>query len=91
MPTYERNLQTRWHTLSTPGIRYKHIAGTLTYVGIRWHTSVTARIFVHAQNSQRMPTYGLYAANTLEVRWLYALHTLLIRNSYVGIRRKHAK
>ena len=44
-------------------------------------------MFVHAQHSQRMPTYGLYADNMLEVRWLYAQYTLLIRNAYVHIRR----
>ena len=87
MPTYEIKLQTRWHTLNTLVIRSELVPGTLIYVGIRCHTSEAAEIFVHARNSQRMPTYKLYAANTLEVRWLCALSTLLIRNSYVVIRR----
>ena len=76
MPTYEINLQTRWHTLNTWGRRYELAVGTLIYVGIRCHTSEATTSFVHARNSQRIPTYGLYAAYALEVRL-----RLLIRNS----------
>ena len=67
-PTYETKFPIRWHTLNTPGIRSGLVAGTLIYVGIRCRTSVAAEIFVHAQNSQRMPTYGLYVTHTLGVR-----------------------
>ena len=69
-----------------PGVRSELVQGTLTYVSIRCHTSEASINFVHAQNSQRMPTYGLYAANTLEVRCT-ALNTLTMSNSYVVIRR----
>jgi len=65
MPTYEIKLQTRWHTLNTPGLRSELVPGTLMYFGIRCHTSEAFKTFMHAQDSQRMPTYGLYATNTL--------------------------
>ena len=70
IPTYKMKLLTRWHTLNTMGIRSKLVQGILIYVGIRWHTSEAVDFFVHAYNSQRMPTYELYAADTLEVRWI---------------------
>ena len=57
MPTYEITLQTRWHTLNKLGIRFELVPVVLIYVGIRCHTSEAAEMFVHAQNSQRMPTY----------------------------------
>ena len=75
MLTYELNFQTRWNTLNTMGARFELVADTLIYVGMRWHTSKAAQLFVHAHNSQSMPTYGLYASNALEVRLRFAPYT----------------